>query len=157
MTMRDRVLAPPSGVAALEEESPYFRFVRHEIWPLLPPAVSRILDVGAGVDATSAWLRTLYPGCRTVALEGSPKIEPELRGNVVDEAHVVDLNDPLPDVGAPDLVLLLDVLEHLANPWTILRRVVSVMAPDATVIVSVPNVAHLSVSLPLLLRGAFPY
>jgi hypothetical protein len=95
-------------------------------------------------------------GPPAMALEGNPALAAELRANC-DEVHIVDLNGGLPDVGAPDLVLLLDVLEHLADPWRVLRGITAVMAPQATVIVSVPNVAHLSVSLPLLLRGAFKY
>jgi SAM-dependent methyltransferase len=146
----------PSGVALAGVAARYFRFVRQDILPLLPDSASCILDVGAGVGATSAWLRARYPGCRTVALEGNPALETELRANC-DEVHIVDLNGRLPEVGAPDLVLLLDVLEHLADPWSVLRNITAVMAPHATVIVSVPNIAHLSVSLPLLLRGAFKY
>ncbi len=147
--------APPNSAAGTAE-SQYFRFVRREILPLLPATATRILDVGAGVGATSAWLSTRYEGCTTVALEGSRAVEPVLRGNV-DEVHIVDLNGPLPDVGAPDLVLLLDVLEHLVDPWDVLQRIVNIAAPQATVIVSVPNIAHLSVSLPLLVRGTFDY
>lgn len=136
--------------------SQYHSFVRTEILPLLPSSVTQILDVGAGVGATSAWLRSLFENCRTVALEGNPAAAAELRGNV-DEFHIVDLNGALPNVGKPDLVLLLDVLEHLVDPWDVLGRVTSIMAPHATVIVSVPNIAHLSVSVPLLLRAAFEY
>ncbi len=146
----------PSGVALAGVPARYFRFVRQEILPLLPASASRILDVGAGVGATSVWLRARYQGSRTVAMEGNPALEAELRANC-DEVHIVDLNGRLPEIGAPDLVLLLDVLEHLADPWGLLRNITSVMAPHATVIVSVPNIAHLSVSMPLLLRGAFKY
>jgi SAM-dependent methyltransferase len=146
--------APGSSTAEISAQ--YFRFVRGEITPLLPPTATCILEVGAGIGATTAWLRARYGGCRTVALEGNPTAEAELRVNV-DDVHIVDLNNPLPNVGAPDLVLLLDVLEHLANPWDVLQRVVAVAAPNATVIVSLPNIAHLSVSLPLLLRGKFEY
>ncbi|HUZ62590.1 MAG TPA: methyltransferase domain-containing protein, partial [Acetobacteraceae bacterium] len=91
-----------------------------------------------------------------VALEGNPALAADLHANC-DAVHIVDLNDTLPDVGMPDLVLLLDVLEHLADPLKLLSAITSIMAPHATVIVSVPNIAHLSVSIPLLLRGEFTY
>ena len=136
--------------------SGYYRFVRSEIAPLLPATVSRVLDVGAGVGATSAWIRERFPGCSTVALEGEASAAAELRTNV-DEFRIVDLNLALPDVGSPDLVLLLDVLEHLMDPWDVLRRVTAIMAPHGTVIISLPNIAHLSVSLPLFLRANFAY
>jgi SAM-dependent methyltransferase len=148
--------ALPPGPLAAGTPSKYYRFVRTDIMQLLPGSATRILDVGAGVGATSAWLRMHYKGCRTVALEGNPAAAAELSTNV-DEFHIVDLNQPLPEVGAPDLVLLLDVLEHLVDPWDVLRRVAAIMAPHGTVIVSVPNIAHLSVSVPLFLYGSFAY
>jgi 2-polyprenyl-3-methyl-5-hydroxy-6-metoxy-1,4-benzoquinol methylase len=134
----------------------YFHHVRTDIAPLLPVHATRILDVGAGAGRTSAWLRTLYPGCRTVALEGDPAMLGELRENT-DEPHIVDLNSGIPDIGAPDLILLLDVLEHLVRPEAVLNQLTKVMAVGGTVIVSCPNVAHASVSVPLLLRARFEY
>jgi SAM-dependent methyltransferase len=132
----------------------YFQHVRTDIAPLLPAHATHILDVGAG--RTSGWLRPRYPGCRLVALEGDPAMRAQLAQNV-DEAHIVDLNGPIPDVGAPDLILLLDVLEHLMRPQDVLNHLTGVMAEGATVIVSCPNVAHASVSLPLLLKAQFDY
>jgi SAM-dependent methyltransferase len=136
--------------------SKYYTFVRSEIAPLLPQTAKRILDVGCGVGASSAWLKSLYPESYTVGLEGNGALLPELASNV-DEPHIVDLNGSWPDVGAVDLVLLLDVLEHLVDPQKALARIMEMMTEDGTVIISLPNVAHLSVSLPLLLRGRFDY
>jgi 2-polyprenyl-3-methyl-5-hydroxy-6-metoxy-1,4-benzoquinol methylase len=48
-----------------------------------------------------------------------------------------------------------DVLEHLADPIAALRRLRDAATKDATFIISVPNVAHLSIRL-LLLAGSFP-
>jgi 2-polyprenyl-3-methyl-5-hydroxy-6-metoxy-1,4-benzoquinol methylase len=138
----------------MDEE--YFRHVRRDIDRLLPTSAQRILDVGSGVGATSVWLKSRYPGCTTVALEGNAAIREELARNV-DEAVILDLNGQIPDVGAPDLVLCLDVLEHLMQPLDVLKRVTSNMPDGGTVIVSVPNIGHASVSLPLLLRARFEY
>jgi 2-polyprenyl-3-methyl-5-hydroxy-6-metoxy-1,4-benzoquinol methylase len=48
-----------------------------------------------------------------------------------------------------------DVLEHLADPTAALRRLREAATADATFIISVPNVAHISVRL-MLLAGYFP-
>lgn len=130
----------------------YFRHVRAEIEPLLPASATQILDVGAGAGRTAAWLKTRYPGSYTVALEGNPAMREELAQSV-DEALIVDLNVRVPDIGAPDLILFLDVLEHLAHPEEVLSRLAATLADGGTVIVSVPNVAHASVSVLLLLQG----
>jgi SAM-dependent methyltransferase len=123
---------------------------------LIPATASRILDVGAGVGTTSRWLKARYTNAFAVALEGNPTLLAELRQNV-DEAHIVDLNGPLPDVGKPDLVLFLDVLEHLLHPEQVLTQLTANMPDNGTVIVSLPNVAHWSVSVPLFFEGRFQY
>lgn len=143
----------------MAESSPaekYFEHVREDITPLLPESATSILDVGAGIGATSAWLRSRYPGSRVTAFEGNASLSGELSRNV-DKAHIVDLNGQLPDVDPPDLILFLDVLEHLMRPDEVLRRLTETMPETGTVIVSVPNVAHLSVSAPLFFGAQFKY
>lgn len=49
-----------------------------------------------------------------------------------------------------DLIVFGDSLEHLADPWQALRVARSLMSPDGVLILSVPNVAHYTVALPLL-------
>jgi 2-polyprenyl-3-methyl-5-hydroxy-6-metoxy-1,4-benzoquinol methylase len=134
----------------------YFNFVRNDIEALLPTSAKRILDVGAGAGVTLNWLKSRYPGAYTIAIEGNGELSDELRQSV-DEVHIADLNGPLPSIGAPDLVLFLDVLEHLLHPREVLEALTRNLSPNATVIVSLPNVAHLNVSIPLFFQGKFEY
>jgi SAM-dependent methyltransferase len=134
----------------------YYRFVRRDIDPILPKTANRILDVGAGVGATSRWLKARYANAYCIGLEGNRDLADELNRNV-DEAHIVDLNGSLPNIGPADLILFLDVLEHLLQPERVLNQLTANLPPNGTVIVSLPNIAHLSVSVPLLFSGAFEY
>ncbi len=136
--------------------SAYFHHVRTDIAPLLPASANRIVDVGCGAGETLAWLKRVYPQAYLVGLEGNASVSPELAVNS-DEFHIVDLNGDLPNIGSPDLLLFLDVLEHLPNPEKLLRQLSAELAPGGTVIVSLPNIAHYSVSIPLLLWGRFNY
>jgi 2-polyprenyl-3-methyl-5-hydroxy-6-metoxy-1,4-benzoquinol methylase len=52
-------------------------------------------------------------------------------------------------------VVCADVLEHTANPAAVLGRLRAAAAEDATFVISLPNVAHISARL-LLLLGRFP-
>ena len=61
---------------------------------------------------------------------------------------------PLP-TGEYKLVICADVLEHTPDPVKVLKRLREAAAPDATFIISVPNVAHLAVRV-MLLFGYFP-
>lgn len=69
----------------------------------------------------------------------------------------LDITTGLPaSLGSFDLVVLADVLEHLPDPLRVLRSVHSLLNPGARIVVSVPNVAHLSVRAQLLF-GRFRY
>ena len=58
--------------------------------------------------------------------------------------------------GRFDRVLLLDVLEHLLNPEELLQKVRPLLRDSGQVVVSLPNVANISVRL-MLLFGIFDY
>lgn len=56
-----------------------------------------------------------------------------------------------------DLFVLADVLEHLADPWQALRDLHRHARSGARLMVSVPNIRHYRVILPLLFQGCFDY
>jgi 2-polyprenyl-3-methyl-5-hydroxy-6-metoxy-1,4-benzoquinol methylase len=53
--------------------------------------------------------------------------------------------------GKYDAVLMMDVIEHLAAPTPALKNVAKLLKPGGRLIFSVPNMAHISVRLDLLL------
>jgi 2-polyprenyl-3-methyl-5-hydroxy-6-metoxy-1,4-benzoquinol methylase len=64
---------------------------------------------------------------------------------------------PYPGVTGPyDVVLALDVLEHLPDPVAVLRALAALLGAGGRLVVSVPNVAHWTVRLGLL-AGRFDY
>lgn len=56
-----------------------------------------------------------------------------------------------------DLVVMADVLEHLVDPWAALKSLHRRTTPLCRIAISVPNVRHYKVVLPLLFRGEFRY
>lgn len=59
-------------------------------------------------------------------------------------------------LGPYDAVLFLDVLEHLFDPWQVLKNAVGTLRPGGVVHAVVPNVAHVSV-VRRLAQGRFEY
>jgi SAM-dependent methyltransferase len=53
------------------------------------------------------------------------------------------------DMESYDLLIALDVLEHLYDPWDVLKRWVDVLIPGGHVVLSIPNIGHISVLLSL--------
>lgn len=56
-----------------------------------------------------------------------------------------------------DLVVMADVLEHLADPYSALRLLHERTAPGCCLALSIPNIRHYKIVLPLLFKGEFKY
>jgi SAM-dependent methyltransferase len=114
----------------------------------------RMLDVGAADGFLAE--RLTAQGWKVTAIERDPALAARARGRC-HEVVIADLErgvPPLPD--GFEAVVFGDVLEHLSDPLSALRDLSRLAAPGGTVIVSVPNVAHLTVRLSLL-AGRFTY
>lgn len=56
-----------------------------------------------------------------------------------------------------DALLAFDVLEHLVDPWGVLRRALGKVRSGGQVVASLPNVRYFRVLTSLVLRGEFTY
>ncbi len=83
-------------------------------------------------------------------------MQPHLSRNA-DVAVIGRIEKSIDQLKSYDLILLLDVLEHLDDSLGALDALCALLNVGGTVIVSLPNVAHISVSLPLLMLRKFEY
>jgi SAM-dependent methyltransferase len=56
-----------------------------------------------------------------------------------------------------DRLLLIETIEHLDAPWTVLRAAARLVAPGGRIVVSTPTVANLRHRLELPIRGQLTY
>lgn len=143
----------------IDKSEDYFAHARREIAPLLPQRCGRVLEIGCGSGETLGWLRRDQRASRTVGVEISEAAAQRARAHA-DEVHCLDFERvELPVANSQfDVILCLDVLEHMVNPWRVVDRLVSQhLGPGGTLIVSLPNVRHYSVLLPLLFQGRWDY
>ena len=136
----------------------YYAFVRRDIEPLLPVHSERVLEIGCGGGGTLAWLKESKRAQWTAGIELSPEAAAVARTRV-EEIHCGDVDSLLNSfpAGSFDLILCLDVLEHLVDPWVTLRKLHALLCPGGRIISSLPNIRHHSVVLPLLFRGRWEY
>ena len=134
----------------------YYRHTRREIEPLLPADPGRVLEVGCGGGDTLRWIKDRHPTATTTGVEYNPAMRATLEGRA-DHAFIGAIGDVLPRLGVYDTILCLDVLEHLLDSDAVLAALATHLAPGGAFIVSLPNISHLSVTLPLLFRRRFPY
>jgi 2-polyprenyl-3-methyl-5-hydroxy-6-metoxy-1,4-benzoquinol methylase len=148
------------GSISASMQDRYFATARTEVLPWLPDRVGRMLDVGCGAGATTAAIRSVRAVAWAGGIEYVDAVAEEAR-RVCEKVWTGDAAlAPLETEIAPgslDLVLCLDVLEHMADPWTMVRRLSALLAPGGRLIVSVPNIRHWKFVWRLLARGDFHY
>ncbi|MCW3066915.1 MAG: wbbL 5 [Solirubrobacterales bacterium] len=115
---------------------------RPDIQALVPPGARRVLDLGCASGALGAALRARGD----VAVVGIER-DPDYAADAAARLHhvlVADLEafDGWDELGTFDVVIAGDVLEHLRDPWAVLRRASAVLDPGGLAIVSLPNVRY---------------
>ncbi len=137
----------------------YFSNARTEIQSLLPNCADRVLEVGCGSGATLRWMKETGRCKHAVGLELFEDAAQEARKYVDDvvcgnaEAIIATAFE----CNHFDVILCLDVLEHMVDPWQFVDRAAMLLKPGGTLIASVPNVRHLAVVLPLVFGGRWRY
>ena len=129
----------------------YFSDSKPILLELVDPAGMRVLDAGCGAGGNSALMKGAGAG-EVVGIELHPAAAQQARAvcDVVLEGDLGDL-DLEAIGGAPfDLVLAIDVLEHLDSPEEALRRLVGLLRPGGLLVACIPNVAHVWVFANLL-------
>jgi trans-aconitate methyltransferase len=134
----------------------YHSHSRPEVRALVPRAARIVVDVGCGAGAVGAALKRDDPGIQVRGLELDPRAVAQARA-CLDDVEMASAEGGLPPSWpAPDCVIFADVLEHLVDPWTTLRRWRASLRPGTTVVVSLPNVGHHTVAVPLW-KGRWDY
>lgn len=147
--------APPAAPKYPWKEIPGSSHAILERRILSLPEGQRLLDLGFGAGFLA---RRVRPRCSYLAgIEADPEAARE--GTPCFDRVVV--GDLLEGLRAPwphpfDVVVAGDILEHLADPGEALRAVRGLMAPAGLLLVSLPNVANVTVRASLLV-GRFPY
>jgi 2-polyprenyl-3-methyl-5-hydroxy-6-metoxy-1,4-benzoquinol methylase len=116
---------------------------REDVQAVVPPDARRILDIGCSSGAVGAALKARQDA-EVVGVEIDPAYAADAEERL-DRVMVADVEemfggpDP-PDLGEFDCLVAADVLEHLRDPWLVLRQAVRLVRPGGSAVVSLPNV-----------------
>ncbi len=128
---------------------------RPEIQRNVPVDAARILDLGCSSGALGAALKARQP-CEVIGVELDPeyarRASARLDRVVTADAESVDLAA----LGRFDCVIAADILEHLVDPWRVLRDAVAQLDAGGTVVISLPNVRHWEVLWQVGVKGTWP-
>ena len=117
----------------------------------IPAAARSVLDVGCGAGGLGRGLRARGSAARLIGVEPDPELAAHAEAHY-DAVHRIDIERQAPPLGPGSLDVLVygDVLEHLRDPWAVLKRDAAMLATGGTLLVCVPNLEHWSFAARLL-------
>ena len=127
----------------------------------IPLDARLVLDVGCATGALGLEYKRRNPRGRVIGVEFDAGAA-ELARSRLDAVFVANLDqDPMPFAeqvmpGAVDCLIYGDVLEHLADPWGVLRQHATLLSERGIVLICMPNQDHWSFA-ERLLRGTWDY
>jgi hypothetical protein len=161
-----RVAAPQatSGNARQGEEAAIPQTPAHEgfnpdVLQMMPPNLARVVEIGSSSGALAAAYRQNNPRTDYIGVEidagyaqrSSQRCSRVLHANI---EHISDAE--LQSLLPAECWVFADVLEHLYDPWRVLKRLRAVMRPTDCIVACLPNTQHWSV-LARLVSGNFWY
>ena len=137
----------------------YSTFIRYEIIQLMDKHSSdeplRVLEIGCACGATLLQIKNQYRQAELFGIELNEH-SAAISGTFAD----VRAMDAERELDYPkeyfDYIILADVLEHLYDPWKVVKNLRNYLKSSGKLLVSIPNVMHFSL-LRDLIRGNWTY
>lgn len=146
------------------KQNSYYGFARPEavdavVKNSLP--TGKVLEIGCAGGATGRALKERLPVQSYVGIDISPEAA-EVAKDHLDRVIVADIertdlaSEHGLNPGEFDLLLALDVLEHLYDPWDTLAELSRYLKPGGHVVASLPNIQNITI-LQDLIKGEWQY
>jgi len=143
----------------VDERQLSYTSTRTDIANIVPGNALNILDVGCSNGALGKHLKSLVAGRKVFGIEYDT-VFADMASCSLDSVVKADVNTldwhSVFDDQEFDCLIFADVLEHLANPEQCLSLALQRLVPGGYVIVSLPNVRHISALWSIFFRGTFP-
>ncbi len=127
-----------------------------ELLRRIPLSARTILDVGCGASALTAAYQLMNPTARLLGIDVDPVAAASAALHMNEVANIDVELQPLPfDTPAGiDCIIYSGILQHLRDPWGLVRRHADALSPDGMMLIRVPNMEHWSIA-DRLLRGSW--
>lgn len=125
----------------LQKEIQYFSNVRFDVISLISCVDGNILELGCGSGATLVELKKrkiakYIAGIDIIDMNQKALLDKFILANV--DTDEIDLPHDFFDV-----IICADVLEHLQDPWTVVKKLRYYLKNDGYIIASIPNIREI--------------
>jgi len=141
----------------LNKEFNYFDQCRAEVLAWIPAKVEKIFEIGCGSGATLQHIKQKGLAEWVGGMELVDSVV--IAGKEIDmliQGNIEECDIPLGEASI-DVILCLDVLEHLVDPWAVVVKLKKYLKPGGIIIGSLPNVKNLKVVIPLIFMDNWQY
>lgn len=132
----------------------YYDNVNLDLLKMIPLDIDTVLEVGCGAGALGRAYKMRNPLCRYIGVElfadAADIAKQHLDMVICNDVEKIDLYTELSSVSKIDCLVYGDVLEHLRDPWRVLREHVVLLRDAGQVVACIPNVQHWSVMAGLI-------
>ena len=137
----------------------YYTWARHEIIDLITHEYDqkiKVLEVGCGMGATLAKIQYMWPEAEVFGIELVDSVAAVAANylNVI-QGDIEKMEMPYQKFQF-DYIIMADVIEHLYDPESAIKRLLPYLKKDGVFLFSIPNFMHVSAMLPLL-QGKMEY
>jgi SAM-dependent methyltransferase len=141
------------------DQTPLSNDYNPDIFRMLPNGLKRVVEVGCSNGALAKAYRKVTLDCEYIGIE-IDEVNADISRKSCTKVicgNIETLRDEEFDPLFPsDCWIFGDTLEHLTDPWAVLRRIRARMAKDSFIVACIPNAQHWSVQTNLMC-GLFRY
>jgi 2-polyprenyl-3-methyl-5-hydroxy-6-metoxy-1,4-benzoquinol methylase len=141
-----------------EKKSDYYSYVRHDLIQMIEGNNNKILDVGCGDGQTGWALKRSGKAKEVVGIElvEGPAKRAENRLDKVIHGDVEKITLSFqPEYF--DYIIWGDVVEHLIDPWRVIKQLSQFLSREGFMIASIPNIGHWRILKDLILFDRWEY
>lgn len=139
----------------------YYAIARLEMLHFLPAKIERVLDIGCGAGATMREIRKRHPVTWAGGVEYVAAQAERAEASTFERLWVIDAEktqfETEIEPASLDAILCFDVLEHMVDPWSFVKRVSPLLKPGGRLVISIPNIRNWKFIRALLFKGDFHY
>jgi SAM-dependent methyltransferase len=130
-----------------------------DLLALIPRDSTRVVEIGCSSGALGKAFMAINPGCEYIGIDIDPDYAQMAKASCsrTIAANIESMEDEVFDTLFPSSCWVFgDTLEHLYDPWAVLRRIRAKLTAGASVVACIPNAQHWSVQARLN-SGSFRY